>query len=113
MAEPGWGIGWGRRVGRIRDDGVDEDFDSLLGLELHALHPEDAAIEFQYRPGGPCRARNAHPFQHLLDFARGSRVPEPDPVTRFPAAEQSGPGGLREPGNFGNGDAHADSPSGG
>lgn len=58
-----------------------------LGLNRNALHPENAAVQFQDRPMGARLARDLQPLQDLFDFARAAGVLEGDAVAGFPGSE--------------------------
>ena len=58
------------------------------GSQLHPLHPDDAAVQFEHRPERPAGPGNSQTFKHFLHLSRTARVAQRDPVAGLPVAER-------------------------
>jgi len=64
--------------------------DSRLRLQLHSLHPDDPAIQFEHRPERPDGSCNSQTLKHFLYFTRAVRVAERDRSPGFQVRSVTG-----------------------
>ena len=70
--------------GTPRGDRLDDDLDGGVGLEFYAAHPEDAAFDFDDRPGSSVLTCNFHSFNNFLDLPGTGGVTEMDAIAGLP-----------------------------
>jgi len=70
-----------------------EDCNPLLRLDFRPLHPDDPAIQLQYRPNGAAGPSYPQPLEHFFHFSRPAGIAQLDTVAGAPVAQGRGSGG--------------------